>query len=137
MFSDMSALKTLILRWIQIGSVPDGVFSGLTMLDTLDVGENPVHPLLLTVSVEMAGRDRVRAKVPAGAPYAMILPVSVTNGGLTGGASTLIRPITCPFARNRNSLKSSNQPFPNTPGPALRTEFFLFRMSAGPDRLPS
>ena len=56
---------------------------------TLDVAENPVDPLLLTVTVEMAGSDRVWAKVPAGAPFALSLPVSVTNGGLAAGASTL------------------------------------------------
>ena len=88
-FSGLTKLKVLMAGSNQLVALPDGVFAGLTMLDTLDVAENPVHPLLLTVTVEMAGSDRVRAKVPAGAPFAMSLPVSVTNGGLAGGASTL------------------------------------------------
>ena len=88
-FSGLTKLKVLKAGSNQLVGLPDGVFSGLTMLDTLDVAENPVHPLLLTVTVEMAGSDRVRAKVPAGAPFALSLPVSVTNGGLAGGASTL------------------------------------------------
>ncbi len=88
-FSGLTKLKVLMAGSNQLVALPDGVFAGLTMLDTLDVAENPVHPLLLTVTVEIAGSDRVRAKVPAGAPFAMSLPVSVTNGGLAGGASTL------------------------------------------------
>ena len=88
-FSGLTKLKVLMAGSNQLVALPDGVFSGLTMLDTLDVAENPVHPLLLTVTVEMAGSDRVRAKVPAGEPFALSLPVSVTNGGLAGGASTL------------------------------------------------
>ena len=88
-FSGLTKLKVLKAGSNQLVALPDGVFSGLTMLDTLDVAENPVHPLLLTVTVEMAGSDRVRAKVPAGAPFALSLPVSVTNGGLAGGVSTL------------------------------------------------
>ena len=88
-FSGLTKLKVLMAGSNQLVALPDGVFSGLTMLDILDVAENPVHPLLLTVTVEMAGSDRVRAKVPAGAPFALSLPVNVTNGGLAGGASTL------------------------------------------------
>ena len=89
MFSGLTKLKVLMAGSNKLVALPDGVFAGLTMLDILDVAENPVHPLLLTVTVEMAGSDRVRAKVPAGAPFALSLQVSVTNGGLAGGASTL------------------------------------------------
>ena len=88
-FSGLSKLKVLMAGSNQLVALPDGVFAGLTMLDILDVAENPVHPLLLSVTVETVGSDRVRAKVPAGAPFALSLPVSVTNGGLAGGASTL------------------------------------------------
>ena len=88
-FSGLTKLKVLMAGSNKLVALPDGVFAGLTMLDILDVAENPVHPLLLTVTVEMAGSDRVRAKVPAGAPFALSLPVNVTNGGLAGGASTL------------------------------------------------
>ena len=88
-FSGLTKLKVLMAGSNQLVALPDGVFAGLTMLDILDVAENPVHPLLLSVTVETVGSDRVRAKVPAGAPFALSLPVSVTNGGLAGGASTL------------------------------------------------
>ena len=88
-FSGLTKLKVLMAGSNQLVALPDGVFAGLTMLDILDVAENPVHPLLLRVTVETVGSDRVRAKVPAGAPFALSLPVSVTNGGLAGGASTL------------------------------------------------
>ena len=50
---------------------------------------NTVDPLPLTVALEAVGVDQVRAKVPAGAPFEMHLPVTVTDGALAGGVTTL------------------------------------------------
>ena len=43
----------------------------------------------LTVTMEKVGTDQVRAKVLAGAPFAVDIPVTVVDGTLAGGATTL------------------------------------------------
>ena len=72
-------------------SLPDGLFSGLTGLDALALGGNPNagDNLPLTVTAEKVGSDRVRAKVLAGAPFAVDIPVTPANGTLAGGVTVL------------------------------------------------
>ena len=45
--------------------------------------------MLLTVTVEKVGTDRVRAKVLAGAPFAVAIPVTPANGTLAGDVPAL------------------------------------------------
>ena len=71
-------------------SLPDGLLSGLTGLDTAPaVHGNTVDPLPLTVTVEKVGTDQARAEVLAGAPLAVAFKATVANGSLAGGATTL------------------------------------------------
>ena len=88
-FSDMTAITTLNLFNNQLSSLPDGIFAGLTSLATIRLGRNSVDPLPLTVSLEKVGTDQFKAVVPAGATFDIILPVTVTNGSISGGATTL------------------------------------------------
>ena len=88
-FSGLSKLDTLFLAKNQLTSLPAGLFSGLTALTTLWVYGNPTDPLPLTVTLEKVGTDRVRAKVLAGAPFAVDIPVTVVGGTLAGGATML------------------------------------------------
>ena len=88
-FSDLTALEFLNLSVNQLTSLPDGLFSGLTALATLSLNGNTTSPMELTVTVEKVGTGQVRAKVLAGAPSDLVLPVSVENGTLAGGATTL------------------------------------------------
>ena len=53
---------------------------------------SPDAPLLLTVTVEKVGTDRVRAKVLVGAPFAVDIPVTLVGGTLAGGATALSVP---------------------------------------------
>ena len=46
----------------------------------------------LTVTLEKVGTDRVRAKVRAGAPFAVDIPVTLVGGTLAGGATALSVP---------------------------------------------
>ena len=90
-FSDLTALEELWLNDNDLAALPDGVFSGLTTLTTLSLGGNP-NPgdvLPLTVTVEKVGTDQARAKVLAGAPFAVNFTPAVVNGALAGGATAL------------------------------------------------
>ena len=88
-FSDMTGLTTLNLYNNALSSLPDGIFEGLTSLTTIRLGRNSVDPLPLTVSLEKVGTDQFKAVAPAGATFDIVLPITVTNGSISGGATTL------------------------------------------------
>ena len=89
-FSGLTALTYLNLFDNSLTTLPGGVFSGLTGLTVLDLsGNNNGNPLPLTVTLEKVGTDRVRAKVLAGAPFAVDIPVTPVDGTLAGGVTTL------------------------------------------------
>ena len=91
LFSGLPALKTLDLSNNDLESLPDGLFSGLPPLAALKLDNNPDtgDTLPLTVTVEKVGSDQARAKVLAGAPFAVDFTATVANGSLAGGATTL------------------------------------------------
>ena len=89
LFSGLTALEELTLNGNDLDSLPEGLFSGLTALTKLYLDGNPTNPMELTVTVERVGTDQVRAKVLAGAPFAVAIPVTLVNGTLTGSATAL------------------------------------------------
>ena len=89
LFSGLTALTRISLENNQLNALPAGVFSGLTALTRISLGGNPTDPLPLTVTVEKVGTDQVRAKVLAGAPFAVEFSVTPVNGTLDGGATEL------------------------------------------------
>ena len=91
LFSGLSALTKLHLHDNDLSSLPDGLLSGLTALSTLKLGDNPNSgdTLALTVTVEKFGTDQARAKVPAGAPFAVDFAATVANGSLPTGVTKL------------------------------------------------
>ena len=91
-FNDLTKLTTLRLQNNRLSSLPDGIFDGLTKLISLNLSGNSVDPLLVTMSLEKVGADQVKAVVPIGAPFEIILPLSVTNGTIDGGATTITIP---------------------------------------------
>ena len=90
-FAGLTSLINIDLLNNDLTSLPDGLFSGLTGLENLVLGANPNSgdELPLTVTLEKVGEDRVRAKVPAGAPFAVAIPVTPANGTLAGGVTML------------------------------------------------
>ena len=88
-FSGLAALVELYLSGNELTALPAGLFSGLTRLFNLELHGNPVDPLPLTVTVEKVGTDRVRAKVLAGAPFNVNIPVTPANGTLAGDVTAL------------------------------------------------
>ena len=92
-FSGLTALTTLRLDHNQLRSLPGGLLSGLGMLQTLNLSGNAVDPVPLRISLEEVGDSQFHAVVPAGAPFALELPVSVNNAGMfKDGANTLTVP---------------------------------------------
>ena len=89
LFSDLTALTRLELHDNALDSLPEGLFSGLTALDQLFLDGNSTDPLPLTVTVEKVGTNQVRAKVLAGAPVAVDIPVTPVNGTLAGSVTEL------------------------------------------------
>ena len=92
LFDGLSALTTLYLNGNQLTALPDGLFNGLSALTTLYLYGNSVDPLPLTVSLEKVGADQVKATAPTGAPFEMVLPLSIANGSISGGATTITIP---------------------------------------------
>ena len=88
-FDGLTALGNLNLYNNQLSSLPDGIFEGLTSLTTIRLGRNTVDPLLLTVSLEKVAGGQFKAVVPTGTTFDFVLPISVTNGSITGGASSV------------------------------------------------
>ena len=91
-FSGLSSLQQLLLNGNQLSVLPAGIFRGLTGLTMLRLQGNSVDPMPLTVSLEKVGANQFKATAPAGAPFTIILPISVANGSISGGATTLTIP---------------------------------------------
>ena len=97
-FDNLNALTSLVLNDNQLNSLPEGIFDGLSSLTLLYLHGNTLDPmdpfrkLPLTVSLEKVGADQVKAVAPSGAPFDMVLPLTVTNGSISGGATTLTIP---------------------------------------------
>ena len=85
LFSGLTALTTL---WLQLTSLPDGLFDGLTALTSLLLFNNSAEPTI-TVSLEWVVDGQFMAKAHTGAPFEIVLPVTVANGTIDGGATTV------------------------------------------------
>ena len=88
-FSGMTALTNLNLYGNSLSSLPDGIFEGLTVLTSLRLGGNTVDPMPITVSLEKVGEDQIKAVVSTGAPFKIVVPISATNGSISGETTSL------------------------------------------------
>ena len=90
-FDGLSSLKRIYLDGNDLEELPDEVFSDLTGLTHLTLDDNPDSGdvLPLTVTVEKEGTDQVRAKVAAGAPFAVDFTPTVVNGSLAASDTKL------------------------------------------------
>ncbi len=91
-FSGMTALTSLNLYNNQLSSLPNRIFEGLTSLTTVRLGRNAVDPLPFIVSLEKVADGEFKAVAPAVALFNIVLPITVTNGSVTGGATTVTIP---------------------------------------------
>ena len=88
-FSGLTGLSNLNLYGNELSSLPDGIFEGLTALTTLRLGGNTVDPLPIVVTLEKVGEDQIKAVVPTGAPYDIVLPISASNGNISDDTTSL------------------------------------------------
>ena len=88
LFDGLTQLTELNLRNNRFRSLPARVFAGLAAVTTLKIDRNPIDPLPLIVGLEKVGEDQFKAVVPAGAPFAIELPVSVSSGGAIADGAT-------------------------------------------------
>ena len=108
LFEGLTALTDLRMIGNQLTMLPDGIFEGLTSLTTLRLQNNAVNPLPLTVSLEKVANGQFKAVAPSGAPFDIVLPLTVANGSITGGATTLTIPA--------GSVESDTLTVTRTPG---------------------
>ena len=88
-FSGLTALTNLNLFGNQLSSLPPGIFNGLTALKALRLSRNLVDPMPLIVSLQQVGDGAFKAVITTGAPFKIVLPISVTNGSMSGGATSV------------------------------------------------
>ncbi len=88
-FSGMTGLTNLNLYGNELSSLPDKIFEGLTALTTLRLGGNTVDPMQITILLEKVGEDQIKAVVATGAPFTMSIPISPTNGSISGNTTSL------------------------------------------------
>ncbi len=88
-FSGLSALKNLNLRDNHLTRLPDGIFNGLTALQKLRLDGNAVKQVFVPVYLQQVGHAEYKAVVPTGAPFDIILPVTITDGIISEGETPL------------------------------------------------
>ncbi len=88
-FDGLSSLTDLELYDTQITSLPDGIFDGLSSLTTLTFAKFRNEILSFAVTLEKVGDNQFKAVMPVGAPFSIELPISVTNGSISGEATSV------------------------------------------------
>ena len=85
-----TALRGVSLSNNQFNSLPNGIFKGFgNSVRGLSLRGNPVDPLPLIVSLEKVADGQFKAVAPTYAPYNVSLPLSITNGSISGGATSI------------------------------------------------
>ena len=88
LFSGVSVLSWLSLSFNELSGLPVSIFSGLSSLRSFYLGDNSVN-LSITVFLEQIAKNQFKATAPTGAPFNIVLPLSVMNGTVDGGATTI------------------------------------------------
>ena len=89
-FADPTGMSDLLLNGNSLGELPDGVFHHLTLLRTLWLHGNDVDPMPIEVSLESPADGTVKATVPSGAPFDIVIPIVVSNGTMAGDGTITI-----------------------------------------------
>ena len=89
LFAGLTNLKVLHINSNSLSSLPAGTFNGLTALVAVWAGGNTVSQLPLNVTLEKVGEDGFEARIVEGAPFEIVLPLTITGGTIDGGASSI------------------------------------------------
>ncbi len=92
-FRGMLSLSTLSLKDNEIKELPEGLFYRLVSLKELDLSGNSVDPLSLTVSLEKLADGTFNVIIPAGAPFDIEVPISIENGTIEDGITSIALPM--------------------------------------------
>ena len=88
-FSGLTALRNLNLYNNELIRLPDWTFEGLTSLKTLRLGRNAIDPLPIVISLKQVSKQTFQVVMPTGAPFDIVLPINVTNGSISSGATMI------------------------------------------------
>ena len=92
LFEGLTSLTDLRMIGNRLTTLPDSIFVGLTGLTRLAMSGNAADPLPIPISLEKIGEGRFKAAAPTGAPFEIVLPLGVSNGSLSDGASSITIP---------------------------------------------
>ncbi len=93
LFDGIPNIRSLSLSNNKLTTLPPGIFEGLTQLNQLLLNGNAVDPVPMLVSLQKVGEDQFMARVLAGAPSSLTLPITVKNGEIVGGLNAVTIPI--------------------------------------------
>ena len=109
LLDNLTNLTRLYLHGNQFSSVPKGLVYNLTNLTNLTLHDNLFDPLPLTISLERVGNDQFKAVAASGAPFQLVVPLSVSGpGAIAEGPATITIPI--------GSVESAPLTISRTPG---------------------
>ena len=89
-FDQLTNLTHLVMEVNQLRALPDGIFDQLTNLTYLGIEGSNTLPL--TVSLKKVAGEQFKAVAPTGAPFDIVLPLTVSDGTISGGATTVTIP---------------------------------------------
>ena len=89
LFTDLSTLNRLVISANELRELPEGFLTGLTNIDIVRMQHNDVDPLAITATLEKDGAVGFRARVHEGAPFDIVLPITISGGTIDGGATAL------------------------------------------------
>ena len=91
-FGDLSSLLSLKLSNNRLTSLPAGMFDGMSSLSTLLLMGNDTMQFPVTLSLVKVGEGQFKATADAGAPIRIRLPITITNGAVNSGETSIIIP---------------------------------------------
>ncbi len=113
-FRGMLSLSRLSLKDNEIKEIPDGLFYRLISLKELDLSGNMVNPLSLTVSLERVEDSIFRVIVPACAPFDIKVPISIENGVIEDGITSITIPLGSESSRLFTAIRTTGTKNPVT-----------------------